>query len=105
MEIIVEKTENVNIKLKNKCIQDGCDTYANFNILGEKRRLYCTTHKKTNMVNIVNKTCKYEKCNKIPAFNYVNETVGLFCLKHKNLEMVNVISKRCENESCNKYRS
>ena len=63
------------------------------NIQGETKALYCSTHKKEGMINVIVKTCL--KCEKQPAFNIQGETKALYCSTHKMVGMVNVISKTC----------
>ena len=44
------------------CIFENCKTRKNYNFEGEKNALYCVKHKKENMINIKNKTCKTHLC-------------------------------------------
>ena len=50
------------IDIKHKtCIYENCKTISNFNIEGEKKPLYCSIHKKENMIDVKNKKCIFEK--------------------------------------------
>ena len=72
-------------KRKNKtfCKEDGCIKYPNFNIKGEIKALYCSEHKKENMIDIKHRQCFEENCIKRPHFNIVGKTQGLYCFTHK----------------------
>ena len=65
-----------------KCLD--CDKGAIFNLSIEIKALYCATHKKENMVDVINKKCIKLNCNKQPAFNISTEKKGIYCYKHKN---------------------
>ena len=85
----------------NTCIEDGCNIHASCNYETETKPLYCATHKKENMINIVNKKCIEDGCNILPCFNYETETKSLYCATHKKENMVDVINKKCIEEGCN----
>ena len=85
-----------------KCAEEGCNIVPNFNEPTEIKGLYCTIHKKENMVDVKNKKCIEEGCNKVPNFNEPTETKGIYCKEHKKENMVNVIDKKCIEEGCNK---
>jgi hypothetical protein len=75
------------------CQEKECTKRPYFNVQGETKALYCATHKKEGMMDVVNKTCI--ECTKRPIFNIEGETIGLYCVTHKKERMVNVISKTC----------
>ena len=77
---------------KNKCID--CDKSGVYNLPTEIKGIYCKTHKKENMVNVITKHCIYENCTKCPRYNIPNEK-PLYCKKHKTENMKDVILKRC----------
>jgi EsV-1-7 cysteine-rich motif len=60
---------------------------------------YCATHKKDDMVNIVDVKCAHEGCQKIPSFGFV-EGGPRYCLAHKQDAMVNVVDRKCAQEGC-----
>ena len=66
-----------------------------FNIKGETKALYCSTHKLDGMVNVKDKTCIHPGCTIIPNYNKPGETKAFYCLKHKLDNMVNVKKKIC----------
>jgi hypothetical protein len=35
------------------CFEDGCKTIPVFNILGTKKGIYCSIHKKEGMINVI----------------------------------------------------
>ena len=60
--------------VKNKtCIYDGCSTIPSYNFAGEKRGIYCVTHKLVDMIDVISKTCIYEGCNIVPKYNFAGE--------------------------------
>ena len=75
------------------CKFEGCDKRANFNKEGETTALYCYTHKKDGMVDVISKTCL--ECKKIPNFNKEGETTALYCSTHKKEGMVDIKHKTC----------
>ena len=83
-----------------KCIEDGCNKIPYFNIETETKGLYCVSHKKANMVNVISKKCIEDGCNIIPSFNIETETKGLYCGLHKKANMIDVRSKKCIEDGC-----
>jgi EsV-1-7 cysteine-rich motif len=79
-----------------KCID--CNKNAIYNVEGLKTGIYCVTHKKYGMCDVVHKTCI--ECKKRPYYNIEGETNGIYCSDHKKQGMVDVINKRCID--CNK---
>ena len=66
-----------------KCIEENCNTYANFNLINEKVGIYCKIHKKANMINLNILQCNQEFCKKSATFNYIlisscKIAIGLF---------------------------
>ena len=78
------------IKHNRLCIVTNCKLRASFNYSTEKIFLYCSQHKKNNMVNLNGRKCKFEGCFTYPAFNYEKENHGIFCFEHKKGKMINV---------------
>jgi hypothetical protein len=56
----------VDVKHK-KCLE--CEVIPTFNNEGQKKGLYCSTHKKEGMVDVLNKTCKSDWCSIIANNN------------------------------------
>ena len=83
-----------------KCTENGCDKRASYNLICVKPPLYCSMHKKEDMVNVVTKRCIIKECNTRPCYNLPGNTNGIYCLKHKKEDMINVITKRCKYEGC-----
>lgn len=81
-------------KTSKMCIHDGCMTTASFNYMNEKKALYCTRHKKENMVNMKIKRCVHDECSRRAYFNYVGEKKVLYCAKHKREGMISKSKKR-----------
>ena len=47
-----------------------------YNYEGESSGLYCTTHKKDGMINVLSKKCLENRCNKQPSYNYEGEKIN-----------------------------
>ena len=69
---------------------------------GQSKRIYCATHKKEGMVNVINKRCLSEGCKIRPSFNTEGQLRGIYCATHKKEGMIDVKNKRCLSEGCNK---
>ena len=82
------------------CLHEGCKIIPNFNIEGEIKALYCSTHKKEGMVDVKSITCLHEGCKIRPNFNIEGETKGLYCSTHKKEGMVDVKHETCLHEGC-----
>ena len=91
--------EQVNSK-KDKGGCETCGIRASFNIEGETRGRFCSTHKALGMVNVVDKRCESSGCTSQPSFNFVGESKGRFCKAHSEPNMVDVINKTCESLGC-----
>jgi len=82
------------INKKNRCNQ--CGIRALYNYTGQTNGIRCSTHKETDMVDVMHKKC--EKCkNKTPSYNIQGESVPKFCSECKEYDMVDVKHKMCEN--------
>ena len=44
------------------CKSEGCKTIPTYNVEGETKALYCSTHRLDGMVDVKHKTCKSEWC-------------------------------------------
>ena len=87
--------------ISKTCIEPNCKTRPTFNTDGEKKALYCFTHKEEGMIDVISKTCIEPDCNKQPTFNTDGEKKGLYCSAHKLNGMIDVISKTCIEPDCN----
>lgn len=88
--------------LKNTCIEDSCNNSAIYNLSNETKGMYCSEHKKKNMINVITERCNFENCNKIPSFNYSEKTKKLYCSEHKLEGMIDISHKLCLYEDCYK---
>jgi hypothetical protein len=88
---------NINIHM---CIYPNCKTRPHYNVEGEKKALYCVTHKLDGMIDVKNKTCIHPNCKTRPVFNVEGQTRALYCSQHKKEEMVDVIHKTCIHPNC-----
>jgi hypothetical protein len=85
-----------------KCQIEGCRVKnAWFGDKGNKTARFCSKHKKSDMINVINKTCEHNECNTLPTFNIKGSGFARFCSKHKELNMVNIKHKKCEHNECN----
>jgi hypothetical protein len=89
-------------KDKRICIEVGCTKSACYNKEGETKRLYCASHKKEGMVNVVSKTCIEIGCKVRPTYNKEGEKKALYCSKHKKEDMLDVKNKKCIELGCKK---
>ena len=71
-----------------------------FNLPGESKGIYCSIHKKPNMVDVLNKKCQESGCKKRPCFNAPSETMGIYCKIHKKPNMVDFQHKKCHGPDC-----
>jgi hypothetical protein len=62
--------------------------------------LYCSLHKKENMIDIKNKCCLESNCKKQSNFNFENEKKGIYCSLHKKPNMINVNVETCLFDGC-----
>ena len=85
---------------KRICVEKGCQTQPSFNKEGEKKGIYCSTHKKEDMVDVRHKKCLSKGCRTLPSFNKEGEKKGIYCSTHKKKGMVNVVSKKCLSKGC-----
>ena len=83
------------------CINEGCTTRPNFNIEGQTKALFCSKHKKENMVDVKNKKCEFETCKIQPNFNFENNVKAKYCSNHKKEGMIDIKNKKCIYEKCN----
>lgn len=77
-----------------------CTKTAYFNVVGQKKGLYCATHKMGIMVNVVDKRCLYTGCQKRAIFNEPGQKSRAYCDDHRTPTMVNMAAKRCDHPGC-----
>jgi hypothetical protein len=82
------------------CNSPNCKIRPNFNYEGEKKAIYCSTHKIKGMIDIKGKKCIYEGCQTHSLFNFQREIKTLYCSKHKLEGMIDLKSKKCVHEGC-----
>ena len=88
---------------QHTCIEEGCNILPSYNYEGLKNRLYCTFHKKENMISISSKKCIYDCCNVTPKYNFANEKIPLYCTKHKLENMVHLSLTYCKEDNCTTF--
>jgi hypothetical protein len=84
------------------CQEDNCKIFACFNFENEVKPKFCNEHKKSNMIDIKNrsKNCKYLNCNIRALYNFEGETNGLYCSQHKIDGMIDMHNKKCKYPNC-----
>ena len=82
------------------CFHKGCKINPIFNYIGEKKGLYCFSHKLEEMINVKDKKCYHENCKTQPTFNFEGKTERLYCSLHKLDGMINVKDKTCNQGNC-----
>lgn len=86
-----------------KCNEPGCEKGASFNFYGEKKRLYCSKHKRSNMI-CLGKKCAEENCNLNPTFGNTTLKKREYCSLHKKEGMILLHKKKvCLEENCKRF--
>jgi nitrate/TMAO reductase-like tetraheme cytochrome c subunit len=75
------------------CSFPDCKKQPTFNYEGESTGIYCAEHKKNEMVDVKNPSCK--DCKKRPSFNYEGETKAIYCAEHKKNNMIDIRKTTC----------
>ena len=78
-----------------------CETQACYGIK-DKQPEYCLSHKKSDMIDIINKTCKFENCKTRPTYGIKSTKLAEYCKLHKKIDMIDVLSKKCKHRDCYK---
>ena len=63
--------------MKKKCIHENCSIQPIFNLPTETKGIYCTNHKKEDMIDVINKKCIHDDCYKKPNYNLPTELFNL----------------------------
>jgi len=82
------------------CLEENCTTQPIYNFEGESKGIYCKAHRKSQMMNVIDRKCKEANCGKIPNYNFEGETKGIFCKTHAKNGMKNIKAKSCNHEGC-----
>ena len=82
------------------CVEDKCSIRAVYNIMGERKGVYCSTHKKPDMINVIHKKCIEYGCLTRAQFNFKDKKDGLYCYQHKKADMLDITSKKCIEDGC-----
>jgi hypothetical protein len=81
-----------------KCNFEDCKTRASYGmVLG--KATHCAKHKKSEMFDVINKTCSEKDCKKQPTYGLIHKK-PTHCFKHKISEMFDVVSKTCSEKDC-----
>jgi hypothetical protein len=90
------------------CKEDGCEKTPTFNVEGETKAVYCSEHKKENMVNVAYRhgKCKEDGCTvTYPVFNYPDKKKGEYCKKHMLKGMVDLKNQRNHCIVCKEHQA
>ena len=77
----------------------GCNIRPNYNYKGEKKGIFCNSHKLDGMIDVINKICPYKDCKIRSNYNFEGQK-PLFCSFHKEVGMINLVTKRCSYNGC-----
>ena len=88
-------------KSKKRGICLDCDKQACFNLPDTKPPIYCSNHKKINMINVKEPRCIEDNCSTRPNYGLPNGK-PTHCSTHKKENMINLYSKKCLFENCMK---
>lgn len=86
------------------CKETNCKLRALYSPKGTKKPEYCRTHKKENMIDVLNKRCNFVDCSKYRIYG-LKKGIPEYCLKHKLENMIDCITKKCLYENCEKSPS
>ncbi len=84
------------------CVYHDCYTMASYNFPGEKKGLYCGSHKKPGMISVLKRLCIEPGCDTVPSFNYPGEKKKLYCKNHAKDGMINIVNRLCIEQGCYK---
>jgi hypothetical protein len=82
------------------CVYEECKTRPSYNFEGNKKPLYCSTHKLKEMIDVISTKCIYKNCFIQPIYNYEGEIKASFCSQHKQEGMIDIKNKTCIFEGC-----
>jgi hypothetical protein len=89
------------LDIKNSlCLHSGCKKRPLYNFREEKKGLYCSKHKKHDMIDIKNHNCLENNCDTKANYNFTGEKKGLYCSKHKKDNMIHVKQITCLINNC-----
>jgi hypothetical protein len=83
------------------CTFIDCKKDAFYNFKNESSAIYCTMHKKVDMIDVRHRLCIFTDCYKRASFNLKNELFGEYCSTHKKDGMIDVINRKCNEADCN----
>ena len=86
---------------KIDCAVKGCENYyPKYNYIGENYGIYCSRHKKENMIDVHRRKCLHPNCYIIPSYNYPDVKPPLYCKMHKLKDMVSLKANPCQVKGC-----
>jgi hypothetical protein len=91
----------VDIKNINKiCAENNCGKRGTYKYLINDTEIFCTSHKKPNMINIYSKKCQHMKCKDDALYGLPNKKPQ-YCSQHKQPNMINLIlENKCSVPEC-----
>lgn len=106
--VAVQRNNMVNTPKKSKkssnsktkqCAEDSCEIMPYYNFEGQKGGLYCFSHAKPGMIDVLTKRCAGPDCKTSPNFNFPGQP-RKFCKFHAVEGMIDVKTKPCEAPDC-----
>ncbi len=82
------------------CAHTGCNKSSGYNFTGLSG-LYCKTHKKMGMVDVIHKKCRFQGCITRPGYTWPGEKTPLLCAAHRLQGML--CATRCTRPTCGKW--
>ena len=81
-----------------KCLEKVCLTKRHYyDFATETKGIYCSKHKKEDMIDVTSKPCIEDKCFIRPIYNFATETEGIYCKKEN---MIDIVNKNNLEKSC-----
>ena len=83
-----------------RCIHKDCKTRASCNLDGQKKAIYCSSHKLDGMIDIISPRCIHKDCKTRASCNLEGQKKAIYCSSHKLDGMIDIINRRCIIENC-----
>lgn len=92
------------ISTQYTCQEKDCNNFASFSQVDHRYPLFCSNHKKNNMINYFLYKCEEKNCNEIATRGYFYERFSSRCILHKKPYMKEFCLKQCNNYmACNNH--
>lgn len=95
----IDLTIEDNTPKYGRCIADGCNTYACYNLEGETRAKFCKSHAEPGMIDIKHKTCQHPDCETRTRYGKPGRS-PTHCAQHRETGMIQRPNSFCIQQSC-----